>query len=598
MRQAAQQRSKSQHSSTTSTPSPISGLNARDSLAAMQPTDAIVLDNFFPSPTSVDLRKGYTNWVTGFTAAIETLATYNNSTTSSLFAVSGTSVYDATTQGAVGAEKVSGLSNARWQYSNFGTTGGQYLYMVNGSDLPLIYNGSGWGNAFSAAFNTAVTSITSVGTTATCTMANPHNLKTGMSVVVSGFTPAGYNGTYVIVVTGASTFTFTLSGALGVTTVTGIVTPLVNFSITAVDPTTFISINAYKNRLYFIPKNSLSIWYLPLSSLGGAASQIDFTPLFKLGGYLMSMTTWTVDNAGGVEEYAIFISSQGEVAMYAGSDPSNAATWLLKGMFRLGRPVGRRATCRVGSDVIVLGADGFYPLSKALLTDRSQSQDAISNKIVNLVSNDVQNYGDHFGWEAILYPIGSKLIVNVPQTEGTTQYQYVQNTISGAWCRFTNWNANCFALLGDSLYYGGNLVGGTAVVAKADYGNSDNGAFIFGEVKTAFNYFGSPGQIKSIKMLRPVINTSGSITPAIGVDVDFNDSPPPGSATFIASGGSLWNVSLWNTFYWGDVSNIKETWRQAYGVGYCAALHMKVVNNASSLQWLSVDYVYETGGVI
>ena len=40
-------------------------------------------------------------------------------------------------------------------------------------------------------------------------------------------------------------------------------------------------------------------------------------------------------------------------------------------------------------------------MSKALLTDRSQIQDAISNKIINLVNTDVQNYGSHFGWEAI-----------------------------------------------------------------------------------------------------------------------------------------------------------------------------------------------------
>jgi hypothetical protein len=579
-------------------PSPIGGLNARDSLASMQPTDAITLDNFFPSPTSVDLRKGYINWATGFAAAVETLATYNSATTSKLFAVSGTSVYDATTTGAVGSASVSGLTNARWQTSNFGTAGGQFLYMVNGTDLPLVYNGTGWGNAFPAAFTTTVTTLTSVGTLATCTMTSAHNLKTGMSVVMSGFTPTGYNGTYVITVTSTTAFTFTLSGSLGVTTVTGIATPLVNFSITGVNPNTFISVNAYKNRLYFIPKDSLSIWYLPLSSLGGAASQIDFTPLFKLGGYLMAMTTWTIDNAGGIQEYAIFISSQGEVAMYSGSDPSSSTAWNLVGMFRLGRPVGRRCVCRVGSDVIVLGADGFYPLSKALMTDRSQSQDAISNKIVNLVSNDVQLYPDHFGWEAILYPIGSKLIVNVPQQENTTQYQYVQNTISGAWCRFTGWNANTFALLGDNLYFGGNLESGSAVVAKADYGYSDNGSYIFGEAKTAFNYFETPGQIKSIRMLRPVINTTGKITPAIGVDTDFADSPPSTVPAFTATSGSLWNVSLWNTFNWADSSNIKQTWQQAFGLGYCAAYHMKVVNNASALQWLSIDWVYETGGVI
>jgi len=45
---------------TTSVPSPIGGWNARDSLANMSPTDAVQLVNWFPTPTDVTLRKGFT----------------------------------------------------------------------------------------------------------------------------------------------------------------------------------------------------------------------------------------------------------------------------------------------------------------------------------------------------------------------------------------------------------------------------------------------------------------------------------------------------------------------------------------------------------
>jgi len=44
---------------TASIPSPIGGWNARDSLAAMSPTDAVQLVNWFPTPTDVTMRKGY-----------------------------------------------------------------------------------------------------------------------------------------------------------------------------------------------------------------------------------------------------------------------------------------------------------------------------------------------------------------------------------------------------------------------------------------------------------------------------------------------------------------------------------------------------------
>ena len=45
---------------TSSIPSPIGGWNGRDSLANMSPTDAVQLINWYPTPTDVTMRKGYT----------------------------------------------------------------------------------------------------------------------------------------------------------------------------------------------------------------------------------------------------------------------------------------------------------------------------------------------------------------------------------------------------------------------------------------------------------------------------------------------------------------------------------------------------------
>lgn len=47
---------------TASITAPIGGWNARDSLAAMPPTDAVTLTNLYPTPTDVQLRKGYTRY--------------------------------------------------------------------------------------------------------------------------------------------------------------------------------------------------------------------------------------------------------------------------------------------------------------------------------------------------------------------------------------------------------------------------------------------------------------------------------------------------------------------------------------------------------
>ena len=72
-----------------SLPAPVGGWNARDSLANMAPTDAVTLDNLFPGVSSVGLRGGYQNHVTGITGQVETLMTYNGGSTDKMFGIAG-----------------------------------------------------------------------------------------------------------------------------------------------------------------------------------------------------------------------------------------------------------------------------------------------------------------------------------------------------------------------------------------------------------------------------------------------------------------------------------------------------------------------------
>jgi hypothetical protein len=48
-------------------PAPIGGLNARDALSAMPPTDAYGLINWIPQNYGVASRKGYSEWATNLT---------------------------------------------------------------------------------------------------------------------------------------------------------------------------------------------------------------------------------------------------------------------------------------------------------------------------------------------------------------------------------------------------------------------------------------------------------------------------------------------------------------------------------------------------
>ena len=595
MRKAQNQVTRRQKAKTLSVPAPSGGWNARDSLAEMDPKDAVKLDNFFCTPFDVMVRKGYTNFVTGFSNPVNTLASYSPpSGTIKLIAAAGANIYDASTAGAVGAPLQTGFASDKWQYVNFGTAGGNFLVMVNGIDAPLIYNDTSFGSVFVAAFNTTVTSITSVGTLASVTMAAPHNLKTGQYVIVSGFTPTGYNGTYQITVTGTSTFTYILAGAQGVTTVTGIVTPSVNFAITGVTPSLFINVTVFKSRLWFVENNSTRVWYMPTLSIGGTAQSIEFNSLFNRGGYVVAMGDWSLDAGYGMDDYAVFITSEGQIAVYRGTDPSSSATWALIGVYDIGSPIGRRCMMKYAGDLTIISQDGLVPLSKALMSSRINTQEALTDKIQHIISDYTDIYAVNFGWKTMVFPKQNMLILNVPYLP-TKSYQLVMNTISGAWSRFVGWDAHCWELHGDLLFFGTDNA-----ICKAWDSDADDNKNIDFDGQQSFNYFGGNSQLKQVKMVRPIISTNGNPTLLFGVNVDFSLIAPQGNPTFTPTNPApaIWDGSSWDSSIWAGETMIKRDWQTAFGLGYCVSGHMKGSSKNISIRWIATDYLLEAGGVV
>lgn len=126
-------------------PAPVKGWDDSQPVFANDPALAHRLDNWFPEPDFVSLRRGFgSHCDTGTGLSVETVMAYHGPTVagSKLFAASGSAIYDVSTSTA--SSSVTGLSNARWQHVNFTTSGGSFLYCVNGADSPRHYNGSAW----------------------------------------------------------------------------------------------------------------------------------------------------------------------------------------------------------------------------------------------------------------------------------------------------------------------------------------------------------------------------------------------------------------------------------------------------------------------
>lgn len=75
--------------------------------------------------------------------SVETLAVWQGPSSSKMFAAAGGAIWDVTSTAAATFSRTGGASD-RWQWWMHTTSAGSYLFMVNGSDAPLHYNGTSW----------------------------------------------------------------------------------------------------------------------------------------------------------------------------------------------------------------------------------------------------------------------------------------------------------------------------------------------------------------------------------------------------------------------------------------------------------------------
>jgi hypothetical protein len=350
--------------------------------------------------------------------------------------------------------------------------------------------------------------------------------------------------------------------------------------------------NVHQRRLWCGEKDSLTAYYLPVNSVGGSATAFSLAGIASLGGFIMAMGTWTRDSGSGMDDIAVFITSEGEAIVYQGTDPAAATTWSLIGVFRIGKPIGRRCIMKAGSDIIIMTQDGFVPLAAILSLDRSQSRlVAISDQISKAVNDAVRSFGTLFGWQPILYPKGLMMVFNVPQSS-TTSYQFVFNTITGAPCRFTGINAVCWGMLNDDLYWGAT----DGTVNKFDDGKNDLGSNIDADGLQAFSYFSSPQQNKVFKQVEPVFESDGNPNAAIDMNVDFQVKAPVGTPQASPVSSGLWGVAKWGIGLWGSAGQIYQGWRGVRGIGRAGAIRIRISTNSAQPSWIATNYTYVKGG--
>ena len=442
---------RAQVSVTKTLPPPVDGLNARDALASMKPTEARQMDNLYPYSSYVEFVGGYEEWTdTTVGWFIKTLAVYNGiDGTNELWALGDGGINEVTAGGTPPASALVRTEGIH-QVTMFGDGTTNWLIAVNGTDDPAYYNGTAW----AAKDETTSPALT------------------------------GYTGNAV---------------------------------------QNFINVHAFKGRLFFIPVDSLSFWYLPAGVAGGALLEFSLAAEAPLGGYLMAMTTWTRDAGSGPDDFAVFITSAGDCIVYQGTNPSSATTWAKVGSFKVGRPLGRKCFTPYGADVLVMTEDGVFPLSALLASGEERAKYAFSYKVQPIVTTYAQQFLAANGWQCIVYPKKEALLVNMPNDLSFGWDVLAMNTVTKAWCKISGWLADHYAVFNGSLY---SCFGG--IVYKNWTGTTQDGStrsYICQQAYSGFN----DSRTKHVRLIAPYLELDADASVHVSVGHDFIDASGIGS---------------------------------------------------------------------
>jgi hypothetical protein len=523
-------RPKRQTSGTVTVTAPIGGWNAVNQLAAMSPNEAVIIDNWFCLPTELQSRKGYTMWQQNITGNIESFITYD------------------------------------------GQNGSSHIFAVADDEGDC-----------------SVWNVTTV-------YQDPTGHITAATEVVTGLSNARWY--FGQVSTSGGTFTLAVNGEdymllyNGTTwqQVTGVSTP---YAITGVDTSLLVGVLVHHRRAWFVQKDSMKCWYLATDAIAGAATSFDFAPLFINGGSIAKIETWTLDAGNGMDDYFVVITTVGEIAVYSGTNPASADTWSLNGVYYGGSPVGRNCTIKYGGDVLLLNKDGLVPLSQWLMSSRVNVKTSITNKIQKRITDATVAYAGNYGWQVVLSPPNNMLFINVPIS--STQFdQYVMNTISGSWSRFTGVNATCWAFVNNVMYFG---QGGK--VFKFWDGPTDDGEVINTDLLPAFSAFGSQSQIKRWTMAKVSMGYDYAFAFSGQINLNFDlTSQPPQPYNLLSTTAGIWDAGVWDTSTWGGDIKPFSRWQMASGMGYYGTFRIRTSSKTSDIRYYATDYVFEGGGVL
>ena len=529
---------------------PLGGVNTLMGASAMATNDCISLYNLVPGDYGLRSRDGYTIWQRGMnTKEVRTLMSFGGATEADdrVFAVTQEGIWDVTVSGAAPVHVVT-----------FTPTAGNL-------------DKAGWGS-----FTNFVT-LNEANILIYCDETEGTYFYTGSTHVwVKGTTGNGANQ---------------IESSL----------PANPLSID-----NLVSVVGWKNRLWYIERNTGTAWYTGVGAYSGKVTPFQFGNKFLLGGTLLNLWNWTVDGGWGIDDYLVGMSSKGDIVIYQGTDPTAATDGLtagfnMKGVWNVGQPPrGRRQATAQGGDLLFLTQKGVVPLSQLLQGQAVTENIFSSKKISSVINADMAATINEYGWEMALHPRRNLLLVSTPSEYGRFPGQYCMFLPTNAWGYYREVPARTWCQWrGRSLF---GTVDGRVCEHVGDMDNFDPSAPLTGEIAitwtvlTGFTDFGSPGLLKRGQYIRPMFLANAQIPTYLAeLRYNFDTSQITQSPVVNRTTVPLWDVARWETAKWAGGVIPEQRFVGARGMGQYVAVALKGASLSACIL-VGFDVLFDEGG--
>lgn len=578
-------------------PAPVRGILEDRPPGVADPLSAEVVENYLPTQRGFKVRGGVSRAAVVPDAVVRLMGFVGAS--DALFAATADAIYDISSLSPTvePAPSVSLMTSGDWSSQQIGTAGDNYLVAVNGADFMQVYDGGGWNPVADEAVRDlqydALTADFAIGETVT-------GGTSGASATILGVVQTtATTGTLKIgtVTSGPFQDNEAITSAGGAAVANGADASASSFTISGVATDSLSQVFLYAQRLFFVEKDSLRAWYLPAVSIGGTAASINLAGVFRRGGTLVFGASWSADTGDGLDDRCIFVSSEGEVAVYVGTDPSSSSTWSLEGRYDIGKPVSKHAIMRAGGEVLIATDDGIVPVSEAVNKDvAALSLAAITRPIPITWANEVSLGLENA--QLVKWTKGNLMLVVAPNSSR----MLTVNLQTGAWAVQTGWACDCAHEYLDNVYVGRS----DGRVYKINSTGTDDGAAFVARMCYGFNEMGDAASYKVATLARAAFYATGEFNYSIGVATDYRVTfPAPPSAAEVTATGFIWNVSNWNEAVWGGPATAppvgrQDLWLSVAGAGFALAPTVQVTSGQTEpldVEFVRLDLMVEVGGV-